>query len=362
MSGKSTRAASLVLAIAATGLLGGIALTSAAHGPCNVTGSTAGELRNVDGALGEDQVEDSSAIQRAIDQASRDGGAIVKLPAGTLYLDEPLVVKSNVALRGAGPDTVLKASSRFLETKGPYGGHPLITTDGASNVTIERLTADHSGDELDGNVSGRLNEYLVDVRHSKNAVVEQVTTRNPFTYSIAVVGSQDFCVFNNQTTAVSSGKYNQLDGIHITDSHSGLVAGNTVDQRRGEDGDDGLVTQTIGSPVYNVEFRDNDVRGGSHGSGMQLALGNHEIRDIQISGNHFWGSQNGIQTGYYGGSAPVSDILISQNRFTDIPGPAVIFTGELRNITVTDNAQCRSGGVEVEQGESNRISVPSEDC
>ncbi|MFP3525826.1 hypothetical protein SB912_25405, partial [Pantoea sp. SIMBA_072] len=78
---------------------------------------------------------------------------------------------------------MLKATSRFLKAKGPLGGHPLITTNGSQNVTIADLTADQSGDVIDGNVSGRLKEYLVDVRNSTNAVVEGVATKNPFTYS-----------------------------------------------------------------------------------------------------------------------------------------------------------------------------------
>ncbi|WP_432393463.1 right-handed parallel beta-helix repeat-containing protein [Pseudarthrobacter sp. L19] len=222
--------------------------------------------------------------------------------------------------------------------------------------------ADQSGDALDGNVPGRLNEYLVDIRHSTNAVVEDITTRNPFTYSIAVVASKDFCVLNNRTAVRSSGRYNQLDGIHITDSHSGLVVGNRVDQGQGNDGDDGLVAQTIGEPVYDVEFRDNDVRGGSHGSGMQMALGTHEIHDLKVSGNRFWGSPNGIQTGHYDGAAALRQVSITKNNFVDVAGPSVVFNGELIGITVADNSECRSGGVQVAEGRSNRVDQPTQRC
>ena len=90
--------------------------------------------------------------------------------------------------------------------------------------------------------------YLIDVRDSENAVVIGVRTRNPFSYSIAVVGSSGFCVSRCNTQVATSGLYNQLDGIHVLDSNDGQVIGNYVDQRIGTDGDDGLVAHTISAP------------------------------------------------------------------------------------------------------------------
>ncbi len=68
-----------------------------------------------------------------------------------------------------------------------------------------------------------------------------------------------------------------------------MVEGNTVDQRQGADGDDGLVAQALGASVHDVSYRNNDVRGGSHGSGLQLAVGGHEIYNISVDGNRFRG-------------------------------------------------------------------------
>lgn len=362
---RPKRAAFVLAGIAATALTAAVLQVVAGSGPaaaCTASGSKAVQVRQVERQQGSSSFDYSSLIQAAIDAASRDGGAIVQLPAGLIFIERPLVIKSNVALKGTGQGTVLKAGSRFLDSKGPYGGHPLITTDGASDITIADLTADQSGDVLDGNISGRLNEYLIDVRLSKNAVVEGVYTRNPFTYSIAVVGSSGFCVRNNNTVAASSGKYDQLDGIHITDSDSGTVIGNKIDQRRGSDGDDGLVAQTIGAPVHDIVYRDNEVRGGSHGSGMQLAGGTHEIYNITIANNRFWGSPSGIQTGYYHGRAAVHDVRVTGNIFVDNAGPSVDFFGDLRNIIVSDNSVCRSGDLKVADGSGNRVANTLGSC
>ncbi len=367
MKSAVPKVALLVVALAAAGL--GVAVVAAKPGAvdakpsyCSAPGSQATQVKKftVNGYL--DPEDTSKSLQQLIDAASKDGGGIVELPEGTFTLGRPLVIKSNVALKGTGQATVLKAGPGFLKTKGPFGGHPLITTNGAQNVTISHLTADQSGEELDGNTSERLTEYLVDVRHTSNALVEDVRTRNPFTYSIAVVASSNFCIRNNDTLVTSSGTYDQLDGIHITDSHGGMVESNTVDQRQGDDGDDGLVAQTIGASVYDVTYRNNKVRGGSHGSGMQLAVGKHEIYNITVEDNRFWESPNGVKIGYYDGNAAVHDVVVKNNSVVDTPGPWLDFQGDLRNITVTDNVFCQSGAMKLGDAPGNVVSNNREGC
>ncbi|MGO4186205.1 right-handed parallel beta-helix repeat-containing protein [Pseudarthrobacter sp. TAF60_1] len=347
-------------------VVGGVILTASAFstggansGACSATGSSATNQLPVDPVL----AGNSDAIQRAIDSAAASGGGIVQLARGQYDIQRPLVLKNNVALRGSGPETVLKASSRFLDIKGPHGGHPLVTTDGAVKVTIANLTADQSGDVLNGNVEGRLNEYLIDVRHSVNALVEGVTTKNPFTYSIAVVGSSNFCVRDSSTVSESTGMYDQLDGIHVTDSHGGVVVGNRVDQRKGQDGDDGLVAQTMGAEVYDVVYRNNDVRGGSHGASMQLAVSGHEIHHITIDNNRFWGSPSGVRTGYYDGQTQaVHDVTIKGNSFSDLDGASADIVGQLENIQILDNRICRSGEFHVQKAPKNVIAGNVTSC
>ena len=138
--------------------------------------------------------DDSAAIQDAIDAAARRGGGVVALPAGTFLVSSHLVLRSNVTLRGVGPATVIKAGPGFMSAQGPAGGYPIITTAGAHNVTIADLTADQSGGTLRGNVPARLVGYAVEGRDSRNVVINGVHVRNPFTYSIAMVASEDFCI------------------------------------------------------------------------------------------------------------------------------------------------------------------------
>ncbi len=324
------------------------------------------------GAVPNTTTDDTSPIQGAINAAASAGGGVVALPAGTFLINGHLTLKNNVELTGVGPTTVLKAGPKFLDSTGLDGGYPIITTAGASNVTIANLTADQSGDVLNGNAdpNGRLAAYLVDVRNSHNIVVNGIYTRNPFTYSIAVVRSNDFCVAHCNTRVATSGRYNQLDGIHVLDSNTGQVIDNYVNQGAGTDGDDGLAAHTIGAPVYNVLYANNTVRGGSNGDGMQLALGNYPIYDLTIRNNDFYDSPFGIRTGYYdsGTNGAVHNITISDNYIHDLDpdnafpaeGLAIDIGGfgavaPVTHIEVTNNRTCKAGIIAVASGASNTV-------
>jgi polygalacturonase len=313
------------------------------------------------------------AIQLAIDAAHADGGGVVRLAAGTYMSNVHLVVKSNVAVVGAGQTTVIKAGPGFISSGRLAGGYPVISTDGHHDVTVKDLTADQSGDILNGNVRGRMSAYLVEARDSTNVVIDGVHTINPFTYSIAVLGTSRFAIRNCSTRVVSSGRYNQLDGIHILDSSSGDVVDNHVDQRIGRDGDDGLAAHSIRAATHDLRFARNRVRGGNNGNAMQLAVGDHALYNLTITDNVFYDSPYGIRTGYYdNGTGAVSRVTITSNHIWNVRGGhAFPIGGEAVNIggfaidrhrgPVTyvrcmDNVAVRAGGIFVAKGVGNVVS------
>ena len=327
---------------------------------CAATGSAATSQTDVTGAVANGSADDSAAIQNAINAASQRGGGIVTLPAGTFLIDSHLVLRNNVGLKGAGAATVIKAGPGFLSTPGPGGGYPLISTAGASNTTISSLTADQSGDILDANTATRLSSYAVEGRDSSNVVVSGVYVRNPFTYSIAMVGSVNFCIDHSDVQAGTSSKYSQLDGIHILDSSSGQVINNVI-----QAGDDGLAAHTMGAPVHDVLFANNEVRGGSGTSGLQLAAGAFAIYDIKVEDNDFYGTLLGIHTGYYGpDTGSVHNVVISGNYIHDLTlgqqSPAISIVdpgrpGSVGNITVTGNRTCNAGPITVQPRPGNTV-------
>ena len=339
---------------------------------CTASGATADRVYRLSGADSSGTADDTQAIQAAINAAAVAGGGIVYLPAGRYLVDGHLVLKSNVKLEGAGSGTIIKAGPGFFTTTGPDGGFPLITTAGARNVTISDLTADQSGNTLNANAyqPARLSAYLIDVRDSVNVVVVGVHTVNPFTYSIAVVGSSDFCVSRCRTQVATSGLYDELDGIHVLDSHDGQVIGNNVDQRIGTDGDDGLVAHTVNAPLYDVLYADNTVRGGDGGDGMQLAVGRFPIFDVTVRDNDFWGSPYGIRTGHWGTGAAGAlwDISITGNDIHElVPGKAFphggnainiggFGVGPISDVDVTGNSICSAGTIIMARGKNNLVS------
>lgn len=317
-----------------------------------------------------DAGDDTGAIQNRINTAGAAGGGVVKLVAGTYIINGKLRMANNVKLEGAGPATVLKAGPNFLSTRGPSGGYPIVTTNNATNTTITNLTADHSGNTLAASVDmdGRLDEYVVDIRGGSNNLVDGVHVRNPFTYSIVAVATTKFCVRNSTTIVATSGKYDQLDGIHVLDSSFGDVISNTIDQRVGTDGDDGLVAHTINGTTHDINYIGNKVRGGHRGNSMQLAVGNHSIYNLKIADNEFYGAPYGIRTGYYdNGTGAVNGVTLTGNYIHDLKAGHAFPDGSydaihigdfdghgpITNVVATNNRACAAGNIYVAPGTGN---------
>lgn len=335
------------------------------------TGATKTQVFPIAHLVGDGKTDNYIAIQSAITSAGNAGGGTVTLPTGSFLINGHLIMKNNVTLEGSGPSTIIKAGPKFLDST-PAIGYSIISTNGASNVTIANFTADQQGNQLDANSVNRFLGYVIHDYNSTNVLVRGVYVRNPFAYSIVAEDSTKFCFENNNTQVDTSGKYDQLDGIHILNSSFGDVLNNYIDQGYGADGDDGLVAHTIDGSVHDVTYAGNIVRGGKGGSGMQLALTNptDTIYNIKIQNNEFWGSPRGIRTGYYGGTggsvyniiiggSPKTGNYIHDNTFNDTQsGDAVNIYGngiDPYNITVSYNRACNAGTFSVGSGNNNVV-------
>ncbi|MCD4851381.1 hypothetical protein LN996_11210 [Arthrobacter sp. AK01] len=334
-----------------------LSVTGSACSLSLATGSSATSVYSVT-ATPNDAIDDTASIQGRINAAGNAGGGIVKLPAGTFVINGKLRMAGNVKLEGAGPATILKAGPSFTGNTGPAGGYPIVTTAGADNTTLSNFTADQSGDTLNGNVTGRLKEYVIDVRESSNSLVQGVHTKNPFTYSIAFVGGLKWCVRDSSTQSATNGKYVELDGIHAMNTANGDIVGNVVDQRKGTDGDDGIAVHTYGNEdVHDIRIADNTVRGGRHGAGIDLAGGSGVVYNINLTGNTVWGSPRGLHDAYYDGTKQIHHIQVVGNTFknNDIKttGGAVDFERPVTYVTMTDNTACNSGDYRLPAGTGN---------
>lgn len=92
------------------------------------------------GAVPDDDIGDSDAIQAAID--ATEGGAVI-IPSGRFILDKPITIKkSNVVLRGAGPRKTTFYVPRSLQELTPLdsnadGGNKLAYSFGGAFLSIE---------------------------------------------------------------------------------------------------------------------------------------------------------------------------------------------------------------------------------
>ena len=83
------------------------------------------------GAKGNGTTDDAAAIQRAIDQCSREGGGRVLFPRNHTFLAGPIELKSHVelyleatAMLKANPDESIYHLSAFGENRGEGGSGP----------------------------------------------------------------------------------------------------------------------------------------------------------------------------------------------------------------------------------------------
>ena len=327
----------------------------------SVTGTTATRVLDVSQPpynVSPVNADNYAAIQNAINAWAP---GIIQLPSGTLGISNHLTLRSGIGLTSTG-QTTLRAVNGFLSAQSPYGGYPVISTAGADNVTVSNLTLDQNAIQLNqAALPGRLAGYLLEARESTNVLFSNVTTVNPGTYSIAVVGSSAFAVTGCSTSVTSSGVYNQLDGIHVLDSQKGFVFNNTVDQRvnGATDGDDGIALHTIGAVVSDVIVAGNRVRGGANASGcIDFATGDYSISSVVIAGNECYGGPAGIVNSWYGTKGNDTGITIAANYIHDLVagtdgGPiyAIYFTSNGRmapSVTQYCNSVVNAGGIVIQ--------------
>jgi Periplasmic copper-binding protein (NosD) len=109
-------------------------------------------------------IDESFDLQAAIDACYGQGGGTVNIPAGTFTFTSQIVLKSGVALQGAGVDqTILVMPARSVATN-------LLVGVNISNAAVRDLT-------IDGSVSTGL-VYGIHIWNDTNVTVERVKTVN----------------------------------------------------------------------------------------------------------------------------------------------------------------------------------------
>lgn len=257
------------------------------------------------GAVGDGKTDARSAIMEAIEQASKDGGGRVVLPAGVWFSKGPIHLKSKINLHvseGAtllfspNPQDYLPVVHTRWEGTEVMGYSPLIYANNVHDVAItgkgkidgnaesifhswyEKQTDDmnklrqmgFTGVPLKERVFGEgtfLRPSMIQFFHAERVLLEDYTVVNsPFWINHLVY--TDHATVRNLTV---ESHFRNNDGIDVDSSSYVLIENNTF-----RTGDDSVVVKsgrdldgrTIGKPSEYVVVRNNDM-GGEDG----IALG-----------------------------------------------------------------------------------------
>ena len=310
------------------------------------------------GANPDDNIDDTFAIQAALDAARDAGGGHVLLSAGTYIItggdkasDGALRIHSNTEISGAGMgETVLKLQDGW-ETK-ITGLIRTPVNESTENVIIRDLTLDGNRDNTTADVDGIMTGVLPGdtERHDNNILIERVEI-----HDVSRIAFNPHEQTHNLTIRDSVAHHNSWDGFVADYVVNGVYEGNVAyaNDRHGfnvvthtnnfvlkdnvsyDNGENGIVLQrgsgsttiegwedmlnhdilVIGNLVHDngkngillKQVQDNQVIGntiyGNGDDGIQLegAFGN------TISGNTIDSNTHGIEIRNYGGSIPGPD-------------------------------------------------------
>ncbi len=221
------------------------------------------------GAIGDGQVDDTEALQRAVD-AVPEGGGIVWLPPGRTY-------RTTNVIRVTGDHTKLWAPNGQAEIRpsATIGErrHALIIEE-ATGVGVYGLSFRSDGD--------RRRTALED----STVVVDQ--SNETEVIGLEISGSPSAAIFifgaSSKTWVVGNDLYNNwADGVHFTDgSRRAWVWDNVIINDERTKGDDGVACVTYGTSARcgSMEWWDNSYLGGGWGRGLSVVGGdNIDIHD-----------------------------------------------------------------------------------
>ncbi|MBO7514273.1 MAG: hypothetical protein J6T47_01410, partial [Lachnospiraceae bacterium] len=126
------------------------------------------------GANGSDRLSDRNAIQKALDMGKTSSTTItVRIPAGTYYLSDPLVIYSDTnLLLDTNAKLVLQDSTDMMLTNASANGSQPGGYGRSSNITIQGGTWDGNG------TSGDHSTNLIYIAHANNVTISNVNMIN----------------------------------------------------------------------------------------------------------------------------------------------------------------------------------------
>ena len=280
------------------------------------------------GAVSDTTRLSTEALQRAIDECSRQGGGRVVVPAGSFKIGS-VILRSNVQLHLEQGATLFgstdlrdyrRMKSSYVSLRTQTETIQLIYADSVENVVIDGFgTIDGRGsafEKLSWNDEGITRPHLLRFIQSRDVTVKDVTLRNSGCWMQHYLACdrlkiEDIKVFNRNN-------YNN-DALDLDGCHDVIVQGMLADSD-----DDGITLKST-SPRLCEDIRISDCIVSSHCNAIKLGTeSNGGYRNISISGI------------VVKPSADQSSRFFGNDRGTSVISLEVVDGGVLDNVTVSN--------------------------
>jgi len=236
------------------------------------------------GARGDGQTDDTSAIQRAIDEAAKKGGTVL-VPNGTYMVsavrDNRLSLKSNVTLRLA-TGAVVKAIPNDSEK------YSVLHISDASNVAVIGGTLEGERDQH----SGKTGEWGMGLWISEGAehvTISGVTAAKMWGDGFYIQGANDvkFCSITADNNRRQGLSIIQVNGLEIKNS--------TFKNTRGTRPSAGIDIEPDNEEqhVANVRIHDSQFLDNA-GPGIAVVAKKSLVSNIEITRNQFFGNHHPV--------------------------------------------------------------------
>ena len=140
----------------------------------------------------QDAIND--AINSVASDATASNKGYVLLTAGTYNISAPIVLQSNVVLKGAGDDTIIFASSDSVCNSKDEPGY--ITASDISNIEICNLQFRSTASKFSDGGIGEYRDCIVLNDVNKCTVHDILFTRYLYNDGVQVIGSTNVTVYN----------------------------------------------------------------------------------------------------------------------------------------------------------------------
>lgn len=288
------------------------------------------DIRDFD-AVGDGRALNTRAVQTAIDACHRDGGGVVRIPAGD-YVIGTIRLKDNITLsldHGAGLlGSTNKADypAEGLDDPREGGPHCLIYARDATNITIEGLgVIDGRGSA--GNfprlrIRGRntgLRPRLLRFTNCDRVTFSGVTYRRPAFWGLHLVDCHNLH-FNGVTLRFRNNNFNN-DGLDLDGCENVLIENCDIDS-----GDDAICLKSSQNPCRNIIVR--NCRVASNTAALKFGTSSRGgFLDVKVTNCLFHDSPMGAIKLQLVDGGRLENVAISRIAMEDVGNPIFIRLG-----------------------------------